>query len=118
VSEHSAGRRSMLGAMSKLWAISDLHLGHRANRAALESLRARPDDWLIVAGDVGETEAHLAHAFAVLGAKFRRLIWVPGNHELYRPRGDPDAPRGADRYAVLIALCRAAGVLTPEDEYP
>jgi len=102
----------------KLWAISDLHLGFGANRTAVQALGARPDDWLIVAGDVGETEAHMRLAFEVLGTKFRRLVWVPGNHELYRSRGDPDAPRGADKYAAMVAQCRAAGVLTPEDEYP
>src|SRR5581483_9750003 len=80
------------GPPMKLWAISDIHLGFAANRAAVQALSPRPDDWLIVAGDVGETAAHMQLAFAVLGAKFRRLIWVPGNHELYRSRGDPDAP--------------------------
>ena len=37
-----------------LWAISDLHTGHNGNKPVTESLYpASPDDWLIVAGDVG-----------------------------------------------------------------
>jgi len=36
----------------KLFAISDLHLAHKSNRAALDTLPDHPDDWLIVAGDV------------------------------------------------------------------
>jgi hypothetical protein len=39
----------------RLLAISDLHVGYPENRALLDGLRpSDPDDWLIVAGDVGE----------------------------------------------------------------
>ena len=38
---------------AKLWAISDIHVGHRGNRPVTEDLYPEsPDDWLIVAGDV------------------------------------------------------------------
>ena len=39
----------------RLWAISDLHVGHEANRRALLELPPHPGDWLAVVGDVGET---------------------------------------------------------------
>ncbi|GLK57117.1 3',5'-cyclic AMP phosphodiesterase CpdA [Methylopila capsulata] len=101
----------------KLHAISDLHLAAEANRAALAEIHARPDDWLILAGDVGETEAHLQFAFDALQPKFKRLVWLPGNHELWAlPSGTP--LRGVARYERFVALCRARGVLTPEDPYP
>ena len=35
----------------KLYALSDLHVGFEPNRAALESLAAHPEDWLILGGD-------------------------------------------------------------------
>jgi hypothetical protein len=38
----------------RLFAISDLHLAYTENRAALEQLPNHPDDWLIMAGDLGE----------------------------------------------------------------
>jgi 3',5'-cyclic AMP phosphodiesterase CpdA len=104
-----------------LLAISDLHLGYPANREALQSIRRRPNDWLILAGDIGETEAELTEAFALLQRRFARLIWVPGNHELWstdNAPGSPQATRGAERYAALIALARSFGVITPEDPYP
>jgi 3',5'-cyclic AMP phosphodiesterase CpdA len=104
-----------------LLAISDLHLGHHVNRKALDSIRARPKDWLILAGDIGETEAQLADAFELLRRRFARLIWVPGNHELWTTDdapGSPQATRGAARYAALVALARSFGVVTPEDPYP
>ena len=58
-------------------------MGFEANRRALEALRPRPQDWLIVAGDVGESEEHLTWTLDLLGSRFARLFWCPGNHELW-----------------------------------
>lgn len=100
----------------KLFAISDLHLGHRPNREALPGVTARPDDWLILAGDTAENPDHLRYAVDVLGDRFARLLWVPGNHELWsRRNGHPT--RGEARYEALVEICRNAGVVTPEDPY-
>lgn len=101
----------------KLWAISDLHVGFAANRAALESLPAAPRDWLIVAGDVGESDEHLRFTLRTLRARYAQLIWVPGNHELWTPREPPGQPRGVARYERLVELCRSEGALTPEDPF-
>lgn len=100
----------------RLYAVADLHLGHAANREAIAAIRPRPDDWLILAGDIAEKEEHLAFAFELFAAKFHRLAWVPGNHELWTRGGN--SARGEDRYHGLVELCRSFGVLTPEDPYP
>jgi 3',5'-cyclic AMP phosphodiesterase CpdA len=102
----------------KLWAIADLHVGFQENRAALEAIGHHPDDWLIVAGDAGDTPAHLDWVLRTLVLRFRQLVWVPGNHELWTPRGMASDLRGVAHYARLVALCRTHGVLTPEDPYP
>jgi hypothetical protein len=39
----------------RLWAIADLHLSYKTNREELEKLQPRPNDGLILAGDIGET---------------------------------------------------------------
>ncbi|HEX6199503.1 MAG TPA: metallophosphoesterase [Thermoanaerobaculia bacterium] len=100
----------------RLWAIADLHLRHEANRRALEELPPHPGDWLILAGDVGETEEHLRFALDTLAARFDRLLWVPGNHDLWSTSSRPVA--GEALYRRLVEVCRARGVLTPEDPYP
>ena len=101
----------------KLYAISDLHVGFKENRAALRGLPAHPDDWLILCGDLGDTPQQLDYALEVLAAKFAQLIWVPGNHELWTvPRAI--GTRGVERYAELVELCRERGCLTPEDPFP
>lgn len=99
----------------KLYAISDLHVGFDENRSALASINPRPNDWLILAGDIGETEAHLELTLASLGRRFARLLWCPGNHELWTI-GSHGA-RGQAKYEQLVAICRKHGVLTPEDDY-
>ncbi|MGB2567262.1 metallophosphoesterase family protein [Micromonospora citrea] len=102
-----------------LVAISDLHIGYPENRALVEALRpASPRDWLIVAGDVADTAADVEWALGLLAGRFEKVVWSPGNHELWTPRGDPVTLRGLARYEHLVQRCRALGVLTPEDEYP
>jgi 3',5'-cyclic AMP phosphodiesterase CpdA len=105
----------------KLYAISDLHLGHEINREALDALPSYPEDWLILAGDVGETAAHLHYALSRLTKRFAQVLWVPGNHELWtlpaRASSEDEPLRGEAKYQQLVSICRNYGVLTPEDPY-
>ncbi|NGO73546.1 metallophosphoesterase family protein [Streptomyces boncukensis] len=103
----------------KLLAISDLHVAYEDNKKFLGTLTPQTDgDWLIVAGDVGETTTDIHWALRTLAGRFARVIWTPGNHELWTPRDDPDQTRGEERYQRLVEFCRGIGVLTPEDPYP
>lgn len=102
----------------KLYAISDLHLGSPPNREGLARALPHRQDWLIVAGDVGETAEHLRFAWEVLTERFARVIWVPGNHELWTLSSDADGLRGEAKYRWLVEICRENGVVTPEDPYP
>ena len=103
----------------RLLGLSDLHVNHSRNRETLEALPPHPDDWLILAGDLGERNDQLQWVFELLGPRFQQLIWVPGNHELWTPPSEGDAGRPAvHRYLDQVRLCRAFGVLTPEDPYP
>ena len=102
----------------RLLALSDLHVGYAINREALLGLAACPDDWLILGGDLGETGEHLRFVFDTLRPRFRRLVWVPGNHELWTSREDGRLLGGLEKYEHLVALCRSYDVLTPEDPYP
>ena len=103
----------------RLLAISDLHVAHPRNRELLAGLRpASTDDWLIVAGDVAERTADVIGALELLAGRFARVVWAPGNHELWTAPGDPYAPRGEELYKELVEACRSLGVVTPEDPYP
>jgi 3',5'-cyclic AMP phosphodiesterase CpdA len=106
-------------AEPRLLAISDLHAGHSDNRAVIDSLRPSADgDWLLVAGDVGEISTDIERTLALLAGRFAKVVWVPGNHELWTHPSDPLTLRGRFRYDHLVAMCRGLGVVTPEDPYP
>ncbi len=100
-----------------LWAVSDLHVGHEENRRAVAALEPMPDDWLIVAGDTGETPAHLDFVLKTLQPRFAQLIWTVGNHDLWTPSSVAPERRGVAHYERLVRLCRSYGVLTPEDPF-
>jgi 3',5'-cyclic AMP phosphodiesterase CpdA len=103
----------------RLLATSDLHVNRTDNEAVVEGLHPTdPGDWLIVAGDVGDRVEHLRWTMSILTERFARVIWVPGNHELWTPSDEEVDAVGPARYAHLVEVCRSFGVLTPEDEWP
>lgn len=121
----------------KLFAVADLHVDRDENWRALQAMTTFPDDWLLVAGDVAETEDRFAGAMDVLADRFAEVFWTPGNHDLWTiptsdagdaseaagARGDASGRqpaerlRGVAKYERLVALCRERGVHTPEDPY-
>ncbi|MFD9336625.1 metallophosphoesterase family protein [Streptomyces sp. NPDC060028] len=108
----------LLTTSARLLAVSDLHVAYAENRSVLERLRPTSEgDWLVVAGDVGELVSDVERALGILARRFERVIWAPGNHELWTHPKDPCRLRGEKRYAHLVDLCRSIGVLTPEDPY-
>ncbi|WP_151772610.1 metallophosphoesterase family protein [Streptomyces abyssomicinicus] len=109
----------MSARRGELLAVSDLHVAHAENRRVLDRLRPRSDDdWLIVAGDVGELFADVERTLRQLAGTFSRVIWTPGNHELWTHPKDPVQLRGERRYRRLVEVCRTLGVVTPEDPFP
>lgn len=100
----------------KLFGLSDLHVGHLENRQVIEGLAPHPEDWLILGGDLGESIEQLRFVFSTLAPRFARLVWVPGNHELWTISKESEL-RGVAKYEKLVEVCREYGVLTPEDPY-
>jgi len=103
----------------RLLAVSDLHVRYEENRAVLDGLRPSSDgDWLIVAGDVADRVGEIVDTLDLLRRRFAKVIWVPGNHDLWTHAQDEIPLRGEARYLHLVEACRALGVLTPEDPFP
>ncbi|MEU3168554.1 metallophosphoesterase [Streptosporangium sp. NPDC006930] len=104
--------------MTSLLAISDLHIGYQENRSIVEKLRpTSPSDWLLVAGDVSEKVSDVEWTLGLLAERFEKVVWAPGNHELWTHPSDPVQLRGEERYRHLVEVCRNLGVATPEDPY-
>lgn len=103
----------------RLVAVSDLHVRYAENRRIVDEIRPGSDeDWLIVAGDVGERADDVEWTLRTLSRRFAKVVWTPGNHELWTVPDDPLPLRGERRYLHLVDLCRSIGVVTPEDPYP
>ena len=102
----------------RLLAISDLHLSKSVSLDVINEINSHRDDWLILAGDIAENIEFFGTSLEILTGKFAKLIWVPGNHELYTLESDPCNLKGAARYEHFVELCQQRGVLTPEDPYP
>jgi hypothetical protein len=107
-----------MGTRMRLLAIADLHLAIPHNREALRALPTYPTDWLIVAGDLCEDAKLFAEALAWLASCFARVIWVPGNHELWLTDRDATVHGSVRKYAALVDIARRLGVVTPEDAFP
>ncbi|KAF2664427.1 hypothetical protein BT63DRAFT_459915 [Microthyrium microscopicum] len=110
--------------IGKLFAISDLHLSFGSNCKFWADLESHPDDGLILAGDIGETEDHLELAFSSATKHFNQVWWCPGNHELYSvPKSltitasRNSALRGEAKYMDCVEIARRYQVLTPEDDF-
>lgn len=101
----------------KLYAISDLHLGHEDNWQFLSTLGDHRDDWLILAGDIAESNDTLRRALALLSTRFAQLLWVPGNHDLWTVTEGEATLSGQAKYLSQVDLCREFQVRTPEDDY-
>ena len=100
-----------------LWAVSDLHVTFKENQAVVDKLAPRdPGDWLIVAGDVAERNPDIVRTLKPLAQRFAKVIWAPGNHELFNCA--TERVKGKARYRALVGELRAIGVVTPEDPYP
>jgi 3',5'-cyclic AMP phosphodiesterase CpdA len=69
----------------RLFATSDLHSDYKENFNWLTELSdtAYRDDALIVAGDVSDRLDIIRETLLLLRAKFRHVLFTPGNHELW-----------------------------------
>ncbi len=105
--------------MPSLLAVSDLRVGYIGKRETIASVQPEDEgDWLIVAGDVGERFSDIVWTLKTLRSRFAKVIWAPGNRDLWTQVGDPVTARGVLRYEQLVLRLRAIDVTTPEDPYP
>ena len=99
----------------RLLAVSDLHVGYPENRAYADALSPEdPGDWLIVAGDVGETFADVGLVLASLANRFAKVIWTPGNQPMETP-ADLAVPLTGNAKLVMQIHYHPAGLAHAPD---
>lgn len=93
----------------KVFAVSDIHVDYEANAQWIADLSAVDyrDDVLILAGDVSDSEQRLRASLRTLTNKFRQVLYVPGNHDLW-VRNQPGRS-SLDKFRELSTLVSDSG---------
>jgi predicted phosphodiesterase len=84
---------------------SDFHVDHKENLLWFEQL-SREDfrnDMLLVVGDVANDIPLFTHVMSLLTERFFKVLYVPGNHDLWIKRADTGS--SFDKLAAIRALC-------------
>ncbi|MBI2372643.1 MAG: metallophosphoesterase [Deltaproteobacteria bacterium] len=112
-------RQEDAGWMNVLIAsLSDLHVDYAENRELLVAicmeLHARRPDLVICAGDISHDDGRIHRTLTALRAVAPTVVYVPGNHELWRKEGN-----ALERYRVeLLRIAEGAGAhYLPREPY-
>jgi predicted phosphodiesterase len=99
----------------RVFALSDLHVDYRVNARWVEKLSAADyrEDLLILAGDLTDITGSLEWCLGALAARFHKVLFVPGNHDLWVTR-EHFGGNSLEKFEKVRAIAEAAGVsLTP-----
>lgn len=96
----------------RVFAISDLHIDFAENRDWLfaQSESEYTDDILILGGDLTDILSLQIKAFKALEKRFREVIYVAGNHDLWVMRDEMDDSLA--KYTQLLAMAEDNGIRT------
>ena len=97
--------------MTRIFAISDLHVDYRQNAEWLANL-SRSDftgDVLILAGDLSDNLDRIERSIALLAERFAQVLYVPGNHDLWVLRDRDIASSFEKFHRVRTAVAQGGG---------
>ena len=97
----------------RLFALSDIHVDYPDNARWVEGLSDADyrDDVLILAGDLTEDSRLLGWCLASFAAKFRQVLFVPGNHDLWVRRSPADMC-SLGKFEQVMTVAADSGVST------
>lgn len=94
----------------RVFALSDVHVDYAANAKWIAdlSLADYRDDVLILAGDVSDILMVLGWCLRTLTARFSKVLFVPGNHDLWVVR-DEGHKTSLDKFQEVAAVVHSSG---------
>jgi len=94
----------------RIFAISDLHIDYEVNARWIADLSSADykEDVLVLAGDVTDTLRLLDWCLGTLTRRFRKVLFVPGNHELWVIRDARDR-NSLQKFSDVAAVVAASG---------
>jgi predicted phosphodiesterase len=95
----------------RVFALSDIHIDFHENEGWLFGLSSVDfqEDILILAGDVTDNLHLLNRCFRKLGASFKKVLYTPGNHELWVVRDGFCS--SFDKYLKICEMAMDFGIL-------
>lgn len=99
----------------RIFALSDLHVDHDVNAQWVRNLSRHDyrDDLLILAGDITHRQSLLGWCFGALAARFRQVLFVPGNHDLW-VIDEPPPLDSLQKFDIVAAIAQDNGVFLRE----
>ena len=97
----------------RVFALSDIHVDYEQNRRWLANLSTEDysADILVLAGDVSDSLQRLEWAIKTLVLRFKKVLFVPGNHDLWVIR-DGTAKSSFQKFTEVCSVARDGGALT------
>jgi len=94
----------------RIFALSDLHVEYDENARWLSAISAFDfrDDILILAGDLANSLNRLRWCFEILTRRFGRVLFVPGNHDLWVAHESPDKT-SFDKFDEVAEIVQSSG---------
>lgn len=94
----------------RVFAVSDIHIDYEANAQWVANLSVSEyqDDVLILAGDVTDTLRKLDWCLTTLAKRFRKVLFVPGNHDLWVIRDGPHKS-SLQKFDEVVAAVESSG---------
>jgi predicted phosphodiesterase len=90
----------------RVFALSDIHIDYNANAKWIESLSLAEykNDVLILAGDVTDIQKLLDWGLNMFTKRFKKVLFVPGNHELWviRENGEKNSLQKFDDVCAVV----------------
>ena len=99
----------------QLFALSDLHVDYDQNWNALDTLKLKAQDSLLIAGDISHKVDLFEITLKKLSQTFKQIYWSPGNHDLWSD--SKHNLSGEYKYLKLVEICQNLRVKTPEDPF-
>jgi len=99
----------------RVFALSDIHVDFSVNKQWVMNLSSSDytDDILILGGDVSDSLSVLEWCLRSLSQRFARVLYVPGNHELWvLPNKDEDIghPTSIEKFHQVCRIMERCGV--------
>ena len=96
----------------KVYTVSDIHVDHKENLRKITDISQidYQKDILIVAGDISSRLDRVRHVFSLFKERFREVLFVPGNHDLWVR--DKSADDSIEKFDRIMEMAAQMGVLT------